>query len=336
MNKRIKLAAGIGAAVVILAGGGWYFFHTSADTPEFAIKSVGKAVEKHDVKAFHSAVNVDSVLDSGYNGFVDGLTNFDSAMVPETRDAIRNFTQMLRAPLLLSLKAAVDSYVATGDLNTQENLGVADLIQRTGLNDIEVRGVKNIERNDANENEAFADVIIFQPELDREFPIRIVLARQEDERWQIVRVQNFQDFVAQVAQVRKAQIGDYLAKSAEINMRHELAIREAEQKFGTILSLGSLGQDNTRAELKTLMDDVYKKDWEMRKQELFSLHVPKDAETLQNLYMKICDLCIDYATDYSKWLDDKNAMTIKSAETKLHQAQTLMTEAAALAKRMSL
>ena len=119
-------------------------------------------------------------------------------------------------------------------------------------------------------------------------------------------------------------------------MRHELAIREAEQKFGTILSLGSLGQDNTRAELKTLMDDVYKKDWEARKQELFSLHVPKDAETLQNLYMKICDLCIDYATDYSKWLDDKNAMTIKSAETKLHQAQTLMTEAAALAKRMSL
>lgn len=336
MNKRIKLAAGIGAAVVILAGGGWFFFHTSAETPEFAIQSVSKAIEKHDVKKFHSAVNLDSVLDSGYDGFVDGMTNFDNAMAPETRDAIRNFTQSLRAPLLLSLKAAVDSYVETGDLNTKENVGVADLVQRTGLNDIEVHGVKNIERNDANANEAFADVIVFQPELGSEFPIRVVLARQEDERWQIVRVQNFQDFVAQVAQVRKAQIGDYLAKAAEINMRHELAIREAEQKFGAILSLGSLGQDNTRAELKTLMDDVYKKDWEARKQELFSLHVPKDAETLQNLYMKICDLCIDYADDYSKWLDDKNALTIKSAETKLHQAQTLMTEAAQLAKRMAL
>ena len=336
MDKRIKLAAGVGAAVAILAGVGYCFFHTDTDTPDFAIKSVEKSIEKHDVKAFHRAVNLDSVLDSGYDGFVDGLTNFDSAMVPETRDAIRNFTQMLRAPLLLSLKAAVDSYVATGDLNTQENIGVADLIQRTGLNDIEVHGVKNIERNDANENEAFADVIVFQPELGSEFPIRVVLARQEDKSWQIVRVQNFQDFVAQVAQVRKAQIGDYLAKVAEINMRHELAIREAEQKFGTILSLGSLGQDNTRSELKNLMTDVYKKDWETRKQEFFSLHVPKDAETLHNLYMKICDLCIDYADDYSKWLDDKNALTIKSAETKLHQAQTLMTEAAQLAKRMSL
>ena len=336
MDKRIKMTAGGVVAVAILAGSGWYWFHTRTDTPDFAINSVETAIEQHDVEKFHRAVNVDSVLNSGYDGFVDGMTKFDSAMTPETQEAIRNFTQTLRAPLLLSLKAAVDSYVKTGDLNTQENIGVADLIQRTGLNDIEVRGVKNIQRNDADENETFADVIVFQPELEREFPIQIVLARQADDSWQVVRVQNFQEFVAQVAQVRRAQIGEYLAAAADINIRHEVAIREAEQKFGSILSLGNLGQDNTRAELKTLMTNVYKKDWEVRKQELFSLHVPKDAVTLHNLYMKICDLCIDYADDYAKWLEDKNALTIKSAETKLHQAQTLMTEAALLAKRMAL
>ena len=336
MDKRIKLAAGSIAAAAILAGGGWYFFHTRTDTPDYAMNSVSKSIEKHDVQEFHRYVNVDSVLDSGYNGFIDGMTNFDPAMTPETKEAIRNFTQMLRTPLLLSLRSSIDSYVETGDLNAKENVGVADLIQRTGLNDIEIRGFKNVQPNDANENEAFADVIVFQPELGREFPIQVVLTRTEDKHWQIVRVQNLQEFVAQVTQVRRAQLGEYLAKATEINMRHELAVREAEQKFGAILSLGSLGQDNTRAELKTLMTDVFKKDWEARKQELFSLHVPKDAETLHNLYMKICDLCIAYADDYSKWLDDKNALTIKSAETKLHQAQTLMTEAAALAKRMAM
>ena len=81
--------------------------------------------------------------------------------------------------------------------------------------------------------------------------------------------------------------------------------------------------------------EVLKKDWEERKQELFSLRVPKDAETLHNLYMKICDIYIDAAQDYAKWMDDKNAATIKAAESKIHQAQTLTSEAMAIAKRMT-
>ena len=96
-----------------------------------------------------------------------------------------------------------------------------------------------------------------------------------------------------------------------------------------------MAQDKTRAELKALIVEVFQPDWEGRKQELFSLPVPKDAAALQELYMKICDLSIAAAQDYAKWLDDKNAATIKSAEDKIHQAQTLTREAAALAKRMT-
>jgi len=337
MERRKKIAAGVGTAVLAaaIAGGGYYYFHVSADTPEYAIKAVSHSIEKHDLNEFHRVVNVDSVLNSGYDGFVDGMTSFDSTMTPEAKESIRNLTQMLRAPLIISLKAAIDAYVSTGDLNTQEHIGVAEMVQRMGLNDIEVRGVKNIQLNDANRNEAFADLVIFQKELDRDFPIQVLLTRGDDGRWQIVRVQNFKDFVAQINQVRRAAIDEYLVKSTEINTRHELALREAEQKYGSILSVGSLGQDKTRAELKALMSDVVKKDWEARKQELFSLHVPKDAETLHNLYMRICDLSIGYADDYAKWMDDKNSLTIKTAESKLQQAHTLMTEAAALVKRMT-
>ena len=102
-----------------------------------------------------------------------------------------------------------------------------------------------------------------------------------------------------------------------------------------ILAMGNLGNDKTRAELKVLINDVFKKDWEDRKQELFSLPVPKDAATLHNLYMRICDLSIAAAQDYAKWMDDKNSATIKSAEEKIHQVQSLMGEASALAKRMT-
>lgn len=337
MNKRIKMVAGGGliALALAMAGGGYYYFHVHKDTPEYAIKTVSQSIQDHDVEEFHSVVNVEGVLNSGYDGFVDGMTSSVSAVNPDAGEAVRNFTQIMRTPLMLSLKAAIDSYVATGDLNVKENVGVMELVERTGLNNIEVRGVKDIEINKDNENEAFADLILYQPELGREFPIQIILVRVANNQWQVTRVQNFREYVAQVIQARRFLLDEYLAKAGEINARHEATIREAEKKYGAILTLGSLGQDKTRAELKTLINDVFKADWEARKQELFSLPVPKDAETLHNLFMKICDLAIAGAQDYANWMDDKNVTTIKSAEEKIHQVQTLMTEAAALAKRMA-
>lgn len=337
MEKRIKMAAGAGIAAlaVAVAGGGYYYFHVRPDTPDYAIKAVSQSIEKHDVKEFHRVVNLDGVLDSGYDGFVDGMTAPGNATTPDAKEAIKNFTQMLRVPLLLSLKAAVDTYIETGNLNTTEYVGVMELIYRTGLNDIEVRGVKNIELNDANRNEAFADLILYQPELGREFSIEIVLSRGTDDRWQITRVRNFQDYVAQITQARRMQLGEYLAKAGEINAKHDATIREGEKKYAAILAQGNLAQEKTRNELKTLINDTFKTDWETRKQELFSLPVPKGAAPLHDLYMKICDLAIASAQDYAKWLDDKNIATIKAAEDKIHQVQALMAEAALTAKRLT-
>lgn len=337
MEKRIKMATGAGivALAVAVAGGGYYYFHVRTDTPEYAIKAVSQSIKKHDVDEFHRVVNVDGVLDSGYDGFVDGMTTPGNVTTPDAKEAIRNFTQILRVPLLLSLKAAIDSYIETGNSNATENVGVMELIERTGLNDIEVRGVKNIELNDANRNEAFADLIIYQPELGHEFPIQIVLTRGADNRWQITSVQNFKEYVAQITQARRIQLDEYLAKAGEINAKHGAILRESEQKYTTILTQGNLSQEKTRTELKKLINDVFKPDWEARKQELFSLPVPKGAAPLHDLYMKICDLSIAASQEYAKWLDDRNIATIKSAEDKIHQVQSLMAEVALLAKRLT-
>lgn len=337
MNRRFKksLGAGLAALAVLVAGGGYYYFHVHTDTPACAIEAVSESIAHRDVKEFNRAVNVDSVLDSGYEGFADGLAAVDSTATPETQETLRNVTRMLREPMMLSLKAAVDSYVATGKLNPEKNVGVLEILERAGLNDSEIRAVKNVEVNDANKNEAFADVMVYQPELGRDFPIEIVLSRGKDNRWQVTRVKNFQDYVAQILKARREQLNQYLAQAAEINARHDVTIRAAESKYGLILSAGSFAQDKTRAELKTLLDDTFKRDWEARKQELFGLHVPKDAEALHNLYMRICDTWLDAGRDYSRWLDDNNALTIRAAEEKIHQAQELTSDAGALAKRMT-
>jgi len=337
MDNRIKKMAGAGLAAlaVVVAGGGYYYFHVDTDTPAFAIKSIREAVDNHDTKTFYRAVNVDGVLDSSYDGIVDGLTSSYTSSTPDVEENVKDFMEIMRAPLMLTLKGAIDSYVAKGDLEAEKNVGVVELLERTGLNDAEIRDVKNIEINDANKNEAFADVIIYQPDLEREFAIQLILSRGAEGQWQVSRVQNFKEYVEQIKEARRAQLENYLAKAGEINSRHDTIVNEAEQKYGLILAAGNVSKKETRDELKALINDVFKKDWEERKQELFSLQMPKDAEPLHNLYMKICDLAIAASNDYAKWLDDNNPATIKAAEEKIHQVQTLVTDAADLAKRMT-
>ncbi len=336
MNNKTKLGIiGLGIVLLFIMGAGLYFFRSDEKTPEFAIDSVEKSVASHDKQTFYKFVNIESVLDSSYDEIVEGLTDSDKSMSIEAREAVKNFTQMLKSPLILSLKSAIDSYVETGEFSEPENLGIKSLLTKTGIDKIEFRGIENISTNSANEKEAFADVKIFQPELGREFVLKVVLNMNDKGEWQIVGLQNFRDFVMQIGEVRRAQLLQYLARTDEINSAHDQVIRDAEQKYSSILALGSLGQESTRSDLKNLMLDVVKKDWEARKKEFFSLTVPSDAETLHNLRIKICDLEIEYATEYAEWMSDKKAATIKAAEEKRRQAQTLMTEANVLARRMA-
>ncbi len=335
MDRKFKLGIGAGIAALAVAGGGYFCLIAGKDTPEYALQTVEKAVENHNKADFYKVVNLESILDESYSSIVEGVTDVDKTMTEDARDAIKNFTEMLREPLLLSLKAAIDSYIENGEFNKEENASVKTLVERTGFDRFEYRGVDSVEINPRNSNEATAKVRIYQPELAQEFVFNIILRRNINDEWQIVQLQNFSDFINSLNQIRRVQLDKYLEQSAEINARHDAIINDSDQKNLEIMAEGSLGQDKTRADLKTLMLEVVKKDWEARKQELFSLYVPLGAKTLHNLRMKICDLEIGYAEDYAQWMDDKKAATAKSAEDKKRMARTLKDEENILVRRIS-
>ena len=256
-------------------------------------------------------------------------------MTEDAQVAVKNFTEMLREPLLLSLKAAIDSYIDTGDFNREENSGVKNLLERTGFDRFEYRGIEVVAINPKNSNEATAKVRIYQPELAQDFIFNVILKRNYNDEWQIVSLQNFDEFINRLNGVRRIKLNKYLEQTDEINFVHDEVIDSAEQKYHEILAKGTLSQDDIRAELKTLMLDTVKKDWEARKQELSEVEVPNSAKTLHNLRLKICELEIGYADDYAQWMIDKKASTAKSAEDKKRQSQTLLEEAEILYRRMT-
>ncbi len=341
MSNRIKLAL-VGALTVVLIaiGGAYFYLHSEKSTPELALSKVNEAIVAHDLSAFNRLVDTEQLLSSSYDAFVEGLTESDQSMTPEAREAILNFTQMLRQPIINSLKSAIESYVETGSIENvaaadENSLAAAEIMDRAGLRKLEFRSIDGVSSDLENLNLAIADVRFYQSETAEEFVFKVLLERDEDVDWHITRIENFREFTESTAKIRRAALDKYLEQTSEINLRHDQTIREAEQKYGAILSLGNLGQDQTRFDLKILLTDVVKKDWEVRKQELFSVEVPHAAEPLQNLRMRICDLSIESADEYARWMEDKKGATVKSAEEKNRQAQILTDEERNLINRMT-
>ena len=348
MSNRIKygVAAGIAAIIIVIFGIIYFIFGSKADSPEYSVQMIEDAIVNHDQTKFNNAVDVDSLLNTSYDSFVEGMIDSDKSMPSEVKDHVINFTQMLKVPMTASLKAAIENYVATGNFEEKNSndkaqesqddnvLAISEILDRTGLSKLEFRQVDGIKTNDDNENQAIAGIRVYQQEAARDFTFDVLLEKNDSNVWRVVSINNFRDFIEMVNQARREQLDKYLDETASIINRHDKTIREAEQKYGSILSIGSLGQDGTRDDLKTLMTDVVKKDWEVRKQELFNVKVPKGAEALQNLRIKICDLSIESADLYAKWMNDKKAATIKDADEKRRQVQTLLGEEKILVSRM--
>ena len=347
MSERVKIGIGIAITAIILVIIGMLMFTGRAKTPEYAIQMVEEAISSHDKAKFESSVNMDKLLDSSYDSFVDTMIDSDKTMSAEVKDSVTNFTQLLKVPMMASMKTAIENYVETGSFELQQEkdeqnqsdvdekiIAASEILDRAGLNKLEFRQIDDVKIDDNNKNQAIAEVRVYQQEAAREFVFDVVLEKNQSNDWQVVSIRNFHDFIAMINQTRRTQLDKYLEQTSEIITRHDKTIREAEQKYGSILSVGSLGQDDTRSDLKTLITDVVKKDWEVRKQELFNVSVPKGAEALQNLRIKICDLSIESADLYAKWMTDKKAATIKEADEKRKQVQTLLEEEKLLTARM--
>ena len=349
MSKRVRYAviAGIVVVVLVIFGIVRFFFNNDEGSPAYAVNMLQESIKEHDQVKFNSIVNVDRLLSTSFDSFIDGMIASDESMPEEVKDHVVKFTQMLKTPMTESMKTAIANYVEYGSIedrsqegksiNNQDSnlMAVSEMLERTGLDKASFRGIDSVKTVKDNDKQAVAVVKVYQQEIGREFKFEVMLEKDSNDIWRVVSIRNFRNFIELVNKARREQLDEYLSETNSIISRHDQTIRDAEQKYSSILSSGSLGKDDTRSNLKALMNDVFKKDWEARKQELFNVNVPKSAETLQNLRIKICDLSIDSADLYAKWMDDKKAATVKEADEKRKQVQALLTEEDILISRMS-
>ncbi len=340
---KIKLCAFLAVLLLILAGGGYCYVHFYMKTPDYALQQIQDSLAEHDAEKFQIYVDMDELLDTSYDDFMSGLLEVEQPLSAEAKATVGDLTQMLKAPLITSFKAAVLDYVKTGawDTDTGEESGKgiagmdsAQVLEKSGIRESAFRKVDSLAR-DKDAGTAIAKIRIFQAEANEEFVLDVLFTEQADGSWRVTEITNFREFIVFVAKARQEQLGQYADTTAEIIARHDASMMQAQEQMSSLLSRGSLGSKDTREALRAFMEDTIKKDWQQRKEELEAVPVPAAALTLHKLRLKICDLHIAYATGYSAWMMDKKAATIREADRQLKQAKTLEQEEKFLARRVS-
>lgn len=337
-HLKIKLLIVLGVLALIAFGGLAYYFAIYTKTPEYSVKMIERSIERHDVKKFREYVDLDSIADSSYDEFMTGLTDTQTPLGDEATAAIKELGRMLKKPLIASFEKAVDEYVKTGDWESDDGdedaIDSGEVIARSGIKNASFRGIDSI-AVDKEAGTATAYARIFQAEANDEFVLEVRFQKENNGIWRAKEIANVHDFIVFVSRAKRNKITKYLDETAAIAATHDKTMRDADFEFQKILASGSLGKDATRLELKKLMENTVKKDWQTRRDELAAVNVPDAAQSLQRLRLRICDLHIAYADGYANWMTDKKASTIRDADAQLKQAKTLEEEARFLTSRMA-
>lgn len=328
-SKQGKLRLLIAFAITVLgmAGGGYWYFGYYTKTPTYALRMVEEAVAAHDETKFMRYVDVDAIAGSASDALLSGMMDADHSLSEASRAAISGFAAMFRDPLQDSFKGILLSCVRTGTWGGQVSgegtpIDADVILSRAGLKAITFRGVSSLEQ-DADGGTATVGLRVYQEEIDDEFVFKVQFLRTTSGLWQAKEITNFRDFIALVMNARQEQLKAYLTAADAVLARHEAIVRAADKKLVETLQRGSLGDTATRQAMKKIMEEEILPDWHRREEELQTLSVPMQAQSLQRLRLRICAAQIQYAEAYAEWLDTKSADTVRKANELLKEAKTL-------------
>ena len=343
MSMRTKLKIFIAALVLILIaiGGSLAYVNFYLKTPEYALKAVQDAVKNHDVEEFNRFVAVDNVVSGITENMLDGIISSQTNLPQEAKIAVNSLATMFKAPIIASVNSGVNNYIKTGSwesgTTTEDEQGAlvnSDMIlEQTGLVNLSFESIENIEENKENKT-AKAQIKALQSEINQSFTFEVTLEEQPDGYWKVVSVDNFADFIKALEDGRREYMKSYLEQVSTLLLDKERTLAESEAKLNVVLSMGALGNSQSRTELKDSIENDILPQLKELQSALQSIEVPKAAETLHNLELKSCESKIAYYENYAKWLDNKDIKTLREATDNLKKAKTMEHEADLLTKRI--
>ncbi len=213
--KKIKylLLSAVVAAVTLLT---WYFSYW-IKTPQYTLGLIGTATEKHDFATFAKHVDLETLYGNAYDDSIVASFGSERLASPILAALVKNI-KGVAVPILID---QTRNYVNGGTMDEQDpsdadspmlqNNGVDvvnNLKNKTGVNSMRYQGIENVEKDGTN---AFVTIKVLDKELDKHFLVKLLLRQLPDGSWQLLKIDNLQDLIAereQVLQNKLAQLNE--------------------------------------------------------------------------------------------------------------------------------
>ena len=206
--------------VLALAGCAFYFFYWTK-TPQYSLNIIKEAVEKHDVVTFEKHVDTETLCTQAFDAFLN-------QSMPETdknNPFVQGLLQTIKPTIVTALKDGFTEYVRTGNLDLKNPF--EDKKQNNQLTKEESNNVENYQRlqfKDVNNvetdgNRATVDLLFYDTKTEKDFTIKIGMAKLEDGTWRVDSLVDFETFVNEFDKATKEKL-------AEINKQIEAEIAQ--------------------------------------------------------------------------------------------------------------
>ncbi|WP_196592984.1 DUF2939 domain-containing protein [Pectinatus sottacetonis] len=330
ISKNLKIKIFITGIILLLMGCGtlyWYFGYY-VKTPEYTLQMTEKAIKNHNEEKFAEYVDKKALIDQLSSDVVNNLINSNQETPNGMPATMQEYSGIFKEAFTKELSDALDFYVKNGKWQNnakQQNESITQynaLLENLGLNNLTVKDYKMISV-DKKAGKAVFQINVVQNELKKAFPFKIILLRQLDGHWKIVRIANFSDFFVMLNQDRRQYMYLYVNKTDSLMNQHRETFISIQDQIQSIIRSGNIGSDEVRNKLKVIINTNMIPHWQMLKTALSAINAPQSAVTLQKLRLRVCDAYIAYYQNYAKWLDDKNINSLHAANDNLKKAKIL-------------
>mgnify|MGYP000329339155 FL=1 len=193
MSKKKSIIAVLIAVIAIVLG--WYFLYFTK-TPVYSLNLARESVEKHDVVTFKKHVDVESIVGSGYDDFVDVQMND-----PLIKDnPFKGFAEVMLKGLKSQIVPALSQEIYNGiekksddsNQNAKSKEAANEVKEKTGVKDLEF---KSIGSATIDGNSAIVPIIFSSKELKQDVTFDLLMKKLEDGTWQAIKVNNFKEYL---------------------------------------------------------------------------------------------------------------------------------------------
>lgn len=262
-NKKIYKIIGL-IVLLILAGCAFYFFYW-VKTPQYSLKLIQESVQNHDVVAFEKHVDTEALCTQAVDGFLAQEMSTNDMNNP----LIQGIIQTVKPAIVKSLKDGFINYVRDGNFNMtnpfETNKTNNKIANSEKQNENKIKGYtrlefKDIANTETNGNRATVDIILYDNKTDKNFTLKIGMAKLEDGTWRIDTFVNLDEFIKEYTQATKEkldeinkQISDEISQNISINMANVKANLQTQNIFGLI---DGIDNNNNIVYEKTITDNI--------------------------------------------------------------------------------